>query len=98
MPPGGRQTTKRAVSVKVSAMALDSLLWRSRGTKGWVRAVPGAPPAAAEGMDSPDVRGRATESPVGGKGLTVTVTVTVTVTDHRGRTDQQMSVSIAQYT
>ena len=34
--------------------ALDSFLWRSRGTKGWVRAVPGAPPAAAEGMDGPD--------------------------------------------
>ena len=35
-------------------VALDSLLWRSRGTKGRVRAVPGAPPAAAEGMDGPD--------------------------------------------
>ena len=48
-------------------MALDSSLWRSRGTKGWVRAVPGAPPAAAEGMDGPETA--RTESPVVGKGL-----------------------------
>ena len=40
---------------KFPLRALDSFLWRSRGTKGWVRAVPGgAPPAAAEGMDGPD--------------------------------------------
>ena len=50
-------------------MALDSLLWRSRGTKGWVRAVPGAPPAAAEGMDGPDTARIHMEYPLRGKGL-----------------------------
>ena len=48
-------------------MALDSSLWRSRGTKGWVRAVPGALPAAAEVMDGPEAA--RIKSPVVGKGL-----------------------------
>ena len=52
---------------KFPLMAPDSSLWRSRGTKGWVRAVPGAPPAAAEGMDGPD--DARTESPWWGRGF-----------------------------
>ena len=51
--------------------ALDYFLWRSRGTKGWVRAVPGAPSAAAEGMDGPDTA--RIKSPAAGKGLNIKV-------------------------
>ena len=43
------------------------LLWRSRGTIGWVRATPGALPTAPASMDGPD--GRGGEIPGVGKGL-----------------------------
>ena len=45
------------------------LLWRSRRTTGWVRAVPGAPPTAPASMDGPD--GRTDGIPGVGKGLTL---------------------------
>ena len=43
------------------------LLWRSRRTTGWVRAVPGAPPTAPASMGGPD--GRSDGIPGKGKGL-----------------------------
>ena len=52
---------------KFPLRALDSLLWRSRGTKGLARAVPGALPAAAEGMDGPEAA--RIKFPAAGKGL-----------------------------
>ena len=51
---------------KFPLRALDSFLWRSRGTKGWVRAVPGGISTAAAGMDGFD--GRALKSPWTGGG------------------------------
>ena len=47
------------------------LLWRSRRTTGWVRAVPGAPPTAPASMGGPD--GRSDGIPGKGKGLTLII-------------------------
>ena len=66
-PRWRRRKAKTAKSGLQLPKAFNFMLWRSRGAIGRVRAAPGAPATAAEGMDGSD--DRADGIPGGGKGL-----------------------------
>ena len=65
-PRWRRRKAKPAKSGLQLPKAFNFMLWRSRGAIGRVRAAPGAPATAAEGMDGSDV-GRPSVPP-GGRG------------------------------